>query len=87
VSRPLDCSKTTSQNHLGAADAQMAARFGGDAMAPARALRSFADRLDPGRIILAHRADRRRRAVRMAAVLGVAAGVALLLGALVLLRM
>ena len=87
VSRAMDCSKTASRNHLNAADAQMASRFAGDALRPARALRAFADSLDPGRIIRAHRQERRTRAVRRAAVVASVALVALLVLALLLLRM
>jgi hypothetical protein len=80
VSLAMDCSRSATRNHLAAADEQMRARLYGKEE-PIEALRRFADGLDPGDIIAAHRAEQRARARRRLAVIGAIAFVALLLAA------
>ena len=83
MSRAMDCSRTAARNHLAAADDQMRTVLGQDADRAITALRAFADSLDPGPIISAHRAIRRKRALRrglaIALVTAIAALSALLL--------
>ncbi len=86
MSRAMDCSKTAARNHLAAADQQMSARFGASAEAAASAIRSFADSLDPGPIIQAHRQERRRRLKLRAMYIAGASLVSLLVIALALLQ-
>jgi hypothetical protein len=85
--RAMDCSKTALKNHLGAADEQMRARLGGKATEAIDALRSYADALDPGPIIAAHRFQRKKERNRrrliiagVATILGLAALLAILKG-------
>jgi hypothetical protein len=86
VSRAMDCSKTAVRNHLAAAEERMKAVLM-ERLGPATTqLRQFADGLDPGAIIAAHRAQRRAEAQKTALVLACVAGVLLLGVAYVVLR-
>jgi DNA-directed RNA polymerase specialized sigma24 family protein len=70
VSRAMDCSKTAARNHLHAAEEQVLARYGPRLQQMIDGLRTFADALDPGRIITEQRQLRRKEARKRAAVIG-----------------
>jgi hypothetical protein len=78
MSRAMDCSRTAARMHLSGADDQMKARLGARYDLAVDALRRFADGLDPGPIIAAHRLQRQKRAFRRRTAWFTAAGIALL---------
>lgn len=85
MGRAMDCSRTAARMHLATADDFMRSRLGARHDEAVEALRRFADGLDPGPIIAAHRVMARKRKNRrlvagtLVALLG---GLAVLMAAL-----
>ncbi len=74
VSRAMDCSRTATRTHLGAADERMKTLLGDRLEASVGALRAYADALDPEPLIArARERARRHRNRRAAIVLGIGA--------------
>lgn len=85
MGRAMDCSRTAARMHLATADDFMKSRLGARHDAAVEALRRFADGLDPGPIIAAHREmvkKRRARRVTAGVIVGLLAGLGALLAAL-----
>lgn len=80
MSRAMDCSSTAADRHLQLADAAMRRALGGDADAAAQRFREYSMTLDVPAFY--REAQRRRRHMRLAVRLAIAAVIALLLGAL-----
>lgn len=66
VARAMDCSKTALRVHLSGAEERLASLLGDKLLLATAALRAYADALDPGPLIIAHREEfRRQRAQRL----------------------
>jgi hypothetical protein len=86
MSRAMDCSRTAARHHLESGENQMRALLMDSYDKAVLAVREFADTLDPGPIIEAHRTVRRKTRLRRRMAIGVGIGVGVLGTVLVLLR-
>jgi hypothetical protein len=86
MSRAMDCSKTAARQHLQGGEDTMRNRLGDDYDAVVRALRSFADGLDPGPVIAANRAARKKARLRRRTAVFIVVGLVVMLALLVVVR-